>query len=114
MLGLRMGIDARGFTRSMEVVFKRPARVCVLPMVEILKILIYHSRHSSGDTLEILSTSTIQDNVRSARCEVCPQISTVLFRFIVASKIRNKKSGEICATVVQILGRLPKTGKTKL
>jgi hypothetical protein len=39
MLGLRMGIDARGFTRSMEVIFERPARMCVLPMVEVLIIL---------------------------------------------------------------------------
>ncbi|KAJ7640292.1 hypothetical protein DFH06DRAFT_1430086 [Mycena polygramma] len=69
-LGLRMGMDARGFTRAMEIVFSRPAR--------------------AGDTLRITSTATIDGNVRSARCE-----------------IRNKKSGEICATAVQTISSQP-------
>ncbi|KAJ7871315.1 hypothetical protein B0H13DRAFT_1039678 [Mycena leptocephala] len=48
-----------------------------------------------GDTLEIISTGTILKNgVPNARCE-----------------IRNKKSGKICATLVQSLAR---PGKAKL
>ncbi|KAJ7667000.1 hypothetical protein DFH06DRAFT_1384563 [Mycena polygramma] len=76
-LGLRMGMDARGFTRAMEIVFSRPAR--------------------AGDTLKIISTATIEGNVRSARCE-----------------IRNKKSGKLCATAVQTISQLPKAHKPKL
>ncbi|KAJ7615038.1 hypothetical protein DFH06DRAFT_128351 [Mycena polygramma] len=71
MLGARMKVDARVFTRSMEITFARPAFI--------------------GDTIEVISTSTILNNTPSARCE-----------------LRNKKSGKICATVLQSLSKPPK------
>ncbi|KAJ6579475.1 hypothetical protein DFH09DRAFT_1445518 [Mycena vulgaris] len=49
-LGARMGIDARGFTKSMEVVWFNPAPI--------------------GTSLQVVSTARIKDNMRSAGCEI--------------------------------------------
>ncbi|KAJ7484447.1 hypothetical protein FB451DRAFT_1554975 [Mycena latifolia] len=77
ILGARMGIDARGMTRSMEVVWLNAAPV--------------------GTSLQVVSRSKINNNMRSAGCE-----------------IKDKNSGKIYATSVQYLGPLSKSRKARM
>ncbi|KAJ7673503.1 hypothetical protein B0H17DRAFT_1140843 [Mycena rosella] len=53
ILGARLGIDARGMTRSMELVWSNPAP------------LFYR-----GTLLQIISTAKIDENTRSSGCEM--------------------------------------------